>query len=260
MSAPVDASGPVPTVELSGVGFHPLTEAEVVYRVVADLRTGAGGTIVTPNVDILRLVRRDAEARGHVAAASYVVADGAPLVWASRLAGTALPERVAGSSLIWSLSAAAGADGRSAYLLGGAPGVAVRAGEVLTDRCPGLRLAGTACPAYGFEDDPATLAEVCAGVVDAAPDLVYVGLGFPKQERLIARLAPALPGTWFVGCGAAIGFVAGVQRRAPRWMQRAGLEWAHRLGCEPGRLFRRYVVHDAPFAVRLLATSALRRR
>lgn len=257
MSAP---AAPSATVVLSGVGFHPLTEAEVVSRVVADLCAGVGGTLVTPNVDILRLVRRDAEARGHVESASYVVADGAPLVWASRLAGTALPERVAGSSLIWSLSAAVAAESRSVYLLGGAPGVAARAGEVLAERYPGLRVAGTSCPPYGFEEDPVAVERIRAEVTAARPDLVYVGLGFPKQERLIARLTPDLPGTWFVGCGAAIGFVAGVQRRAPRWMQRTGLEWAHRLGSEPTRLFRRYVVHDAPFALRLLAASALRRR
>jgi N-acetylglucosaminyldiphosphoundecaprenol N-acetyl-beta-D-mannosaminyltransferase len=131
---------------------------------------------------------------------------------------------------------------------------------VLTARYPGLRLAGTLCPEPGFDTDPAELAAVHAEVVEARPDIVYAGLGFPKQERLIARLAPALPATWFVGCGAAIGFAAGAQRRAPQWMQRTGLEWLHRLGHEPGRLFRRYVIHDAPFALRLLASCAVRRR
>jgi N-acetylglucosaminyldiphosphoundecaprenol N-acetyl-beta-D-mannosaminyltransferase len=247
-------------VALSGVGFDRLTEAEVVARVRAALAAGRGGRIVTPNVDILRLCRRGAEARAHLAAATYVVADGMPLVWASRLRGTALPERVAGSSLIWTLSAAVAADRRSVYLLGGEPGAADRAGEALAARCPGLRVAGTGCPPPGFDTDPARLAAVCDQVVAARPDVVYVGLGFPRQERLIGRLAPALPDTWFVGCGAAIGFAAGTRRRAPRWMQRAGLEWLHRLGTEPTRLFRRYLVHDAPFALLLLAVSAVHRR
>ncbi|MGA8112426.1 MAG: WecB/TagA/CpsF family glycosyltransferase [Actinocatenispora sp.] len=245
---------------LSGVGFDRLTESAVVDRVRAELAAGQGGSIVTPNIDILRTVRRDPRARGHVEAASCVVADGAPLVWASRLRGDALPERVAGSSLIWSLSEGLATDRRSVYLLGGASGVADRAAAALAERYAGLRVAGTDCPPYGFEHDPEALARVCASVVAVAPDVVYVGLGFPKQENLIARLAPLLPGTWFVGCGAAIAFVAGVQRRAPRWMQRVGLEWLHRLGCEPTRLFRRYLVHDVPFALGLLATSALRRR
>ncbi len=245
---------------LSGVGFDRLTEADLVERVRGDLAAGRGGRIVTPNVDILRQARRDPQAREHVRTAHCVVADGAPLVWASRLRGTALPERVAGANLIWSLSAACAADGRSVYLLGGAPGVADRAAKVLTDRHPGLRVAGTSCPPFGFEHDPAALRQIRTEVARAAPDLVYVGLGFPKQENLIAQLAPELPGSWFVGCGGAIAFAAGEQRRAPRWMQRSGLEWLHRLRCEPARLFRRYLVHDAPFALWLLTTSLLRRR
>jgi hypothetical protein len=89
----------------------------------------------------------------------------------------------------------------------------------------------------------------------ATPDIVYVGLGFPKQERLIARLAPAFPGTWFISCGAAIPFAANVLPRAPHWMQSAGLEWVFRLISEPRRLYRRYLLQDMPFAVRLLAGS-----
>jgi N-acetylglucosaminyldiphosphoundecaprenol N-acetyl-beta-D-mannosaminyltransferase len=89
--------------------------------------------------------------------------------------------------------------------------------------------------------------------------VVFVGLGFPKQERLIQRLQATLPSAWFMGCGAAIGFVAGVRRRAPGWMQRTGLEWLHRLLSEPHRLGRRYLLHDMPFAARLLTTSALGR-
>ena len=96
-------------------------------------------------------------------------------------------------------------------------------------------------------------------MVEAEPDLVFVGLGFPKQERLIEHLRPVLPTSWFLGCGAAINFVAGDCVRAPVWMQRSGLEWAHRLAKEPRRLARRYLREDAPYAVRLLATSAMRR-
>ncbi|BCJ32964.1 hypothetical protein Athai_04670 [Actinocatenispora thailandica] len=246
-------------VVLADVAFHPYTEAELVAAVAAASAAGRGGTIVTPNVDILRLARRDTEARGHVEAASYVVADGTPLVWASRLAGVALPERVAGSNLIWSLSAALAARSGSVYLLGGPPGVAGRAGTVLAQRYPGLVVAGAASPSYGFFDEPAELDAVCGAVRAADPDLVYVGLGFPKQERLIARLAPELPRCWFVGCGAAIGFVAGEQRRAPGWMQRTGLEWLHRLASEPTRLARRYLVHDLPFATRLLLAALAHR-
>lgn len=184
------------------------------------------------------------------------MADGTPLIWASRIAGNPLPARVPGSDLIWSLSAALAGQSRSIYLLGGAPGTAGRAEEVMRSRIPGLRVAGHLSPPFGFDTRPDQLEAACATVVAARPDLVYVGLGFPKQERVIARLRTLLPNSWFLGCGAAIGFVAGVHRRAPLWMQRAGLEWTHRLASEPARLMRRYLIHDLPFALELLAVSA----
>jgi N-acetylglucosaminyldiphosphoundecaprenol N-acetyl-beta-D-mannosaminyltransferase len=124
---------------------------------------------------------------------------------------------------------------------------------------PGLRLAGYESPSLGFDQRPEEYDGVCDRVRTAVPDMVFVGLGFPKQERVISRLSSTMPSTWFMGCGAAIGFVAGTHKRAPRWMQRSGLEWLHRLGSEPRRLARRYLVHDLPFAVRLLASSALTR-
>lgn len=228
-------------------------------HVLRSLATGQGGRIITPNVDILRLVRSDAESREHVASATVVVADGKPLIWASRIGGDPLPERVAGADLIWSLSAAMAGHGRSVYLLGGEPGAAERAALVLRQRHPELPVAGHLSPPFGFDRRPDDYAAMCDEVAAASPDIVFVGLGFPKQERVIARLRPLLPDAWFMGCGAAIGFVAGTHRRAPQWMQDTGLEWVHRLGSEPRRLVRRYLLHDLPFAVRLLGRSAVGR-
>src|SRR5213080_877196 len=127
-------------VELAGVGFHALTEQEAVVRVREGLARGEGGRILTPNVDILRQ-----RPTPYAADATLVVADGMPLIWASRLAGTPLPERVPGSSLIWSLSRGLAVDRRSVFLLGGAPGTpsgAARAATALGMACPGLRIAG----------------------------------------------------------------------------------------------------------------------
>lgn len=225
----------------------------------ADLAAARGGRIVTPNVDIVRRTGRDREAADVVSASDLVVADGAPLVWASKLAGTALPERVAGSDLIWDLSRAAADDGRSVFVLGGTPGgdraTAAVAADRLIENCPGLFVAGACSPPMGFDTDEETMRTLVADMVAVAPDIVFVGLGFPKQERVIARLVERLPSTWFLGCGAAVDFVAGRRRRAPVWMQRSGLEWVHRLASEPRRLAVRYLVHDAPAAVGLLARS-----
>lgn len=244
---------------VGGVAFDPLTVEQVVTRVRADLAAARGGRIVTPNVDIVRRVMQEPEAADIVAQGDLVVADGAPVVWASKLAGTALPQRVAGSDLIWDLSRAAVDDGRSVFLLGGAPGgdraTAAVAADRLIETFPGLFVAGACSPPMGFDRDDETMRDLVDHMAAAAPDIVFVGLGFPKQERVIARLASRLPSTWFLGCGAAVDFVAGRRRRAPLWMQRGGLEWLHRLASEPKRLAARYLVHDLPAAMGLLARS-----
>jgi N-acetylglucosaminyldiphosphoundecaprenol N-acetyl-beta-D-mannosaminyltransferase len=247
------------SVRVAGLDFDALSEEQVVAQIVAAAANGRGGWVATPNIDICRQASRDPAVRAMLQQASLVVPDGMPLIWASRLCGEQLPERVTGSSLIFTLSAAAAANGRSIYLLGGEPGVPERAAEELARCFPGLRVAGTAAPPFGFDRRPEELAAVRAQVAQAQPDIVFVGLGFPKQERVITEIAPGIPGAWFVACGAAIPFAAGVLQRAPRWMQQSGLEWAYRLMSEPRRLFRRYLVHGMPFAARLLITSAATR-
>jgi N-acetylglucosaminyldiphosphoundecaprenol N-acetyl-beta-D-mannosaminyltransferase len=246
-------------VRLAGFEFDRLSETEVVRRVIEASLEGQGGWVVTPNIDICRRASRDPAARALAARAALVVPDGMPLLWASRISGDRLTERVTGASLIFSLSEAAARSGRSVYLLGGATGVPEQAGAELSGCYPGLKVAGTAAPPVGFDATPEGVRAVRDSLLLAAPDIVYVGLGFPKQERLIEELAPVLPGTWFVACGAAIPFAAGVLPRAPQWMQRSGLEWMFRLISEPRRLFRRYLVDDAPYAARLLASCAVQR-
>jgi N-acetylglucosaminyldiphosphoundecaprenol N-acetyl-beta-D-mannosaminyltransferase len=145
------------------------------------------------------------------------------------------------------------------YLLGGAEGVAERAGRKLAEIFPALRVAGADCPPWGFEQDPVLLEETIARVSVAAPDLVFVALGFPKQEQLMHLLRERVPGAWSLGCGGSLTMVSGEVPRAPSWMQRAGLEWVHRLAMEPRRMMKRYLVHGLPFAVRLLVGAAVRR-
>ncbi|MEU7831580.1 MULTISPECIES: WecB/TagA/CpsF family glycosyltransferase [unclassified Nonomuraea] len=239
-------------VLVGGVAVDPLTERQVVEHVDGELGAGRGGRIVTPNVDICRAVAKDVKLRHLVNSADLVVADGMPLVWASRLLGTPIPERVTGADLIWSLSKLAARRGWPVYLLGGPPGVAASAAHELTACYPTLQVCGVDAPPYRFESGAGERERVRRKVVGAEPKMVFVGLGFPRQDRLIARLSKDLPGAWFVGCGSAIAFAAGTVPRAPEWMRGAGLEWAFRLVSEPGRLARRYLVDDLPFAARLL--------
>lgn len=245
-------------IDLCGVGIHAITEQQCVSQIIRNSNNGKGGVVVTPNLDHLRRCVKDSEYAQLVNNADLVVADGMPLVWASRLQGTPLPGRVAGSDLISSLSAATAGAGKSLFLLGGDPGTAEAAAKVLTERHPDLRIAGTYCPPVGFEKDADKMRELTQRVLDAKPDVIFVALGSPKQERLIERLRDRLPNAWWLGVGISFSFLCGEVKRAPRWMRKMGMEWVHRMLQEPGRLAKRYLVHGIPFAVRLLSGSTVR--
>jgi len=244
------------SILLSGVRIDCVTEAEVVARVLSEVGLGRGGWVVTLNVDVLRILSRQRDLRKMIESADVMAADGMPLLWASRLQGTPLSARVAGTSLILSLSAAAARAGASIFLLGGSPGVAEGAGAVLSRNNPALQIAGVSCPPMGFDQDPLAMEELRTILLTARPDIVYVCLGFPKQERVIRELRASLPSAWFLGLGGSFTIISGEVSRAPVWMQRIGFEWCWRLGSEPKRLFERYIIHDVPFAIRLL-TGAL---
>jgi N-acetylglucosaminyldiphosphoundecaprenol N-acetyl-beta-D-mannosaminyltransferase len=182
-----------------------------------------------------------------------------PLVWASRLGGTPLPERVAGSDLVVSVSRAAARAGVPVSLVGGNPGTAERAAAELRRRFPALQVCGTCCPEPGFERDPRRLRALERQLQRQAPGVVYVALGSPKQEEVIDRLRHAVPQAWWIGVGISFSFVAGEVKRAPRWVQSVGCEWLHRLVQEPRRLGRRYLAQGIPFAARLFWSSLHRR-
>jgi N-acetylglucosaminyldiphosphoundecaprenol N-acetyl-beta-D-mannosaminyltransferase len=236
-----------------GMQIDRVTETQVVAAIGRSLAAGQGGWVITPNLEHLRQFKKQADLRPFFESADLVLADGMPLVWASRLAGTPLPARVAGSDLIWSLSSEAGRRGASVFVLGGTREAGWDAARRLKEECPGLRIAGMIYPPYGFEKDLGAMEQIESTLAELQPDIVYVGLGFPKQEQVIARLRSTCPRTWFLGIGISIGFVGGHVSRAPVWMQRCGLEWVHRLVQEPRRLASRYLVHGLPFAARLLA-------
>lgn len=210
---------------------------------------------MTPNLDHVRQHNQNAEVRPLFQSASLVVADGKPLIWASRVQGTPLPCRVAGSELIFSMTAAAATGHNRLFLLGGAPGTAQRAADILASRFPGIQVVGTHCPPLGFESSPTEIAVIEAAVRAASPQLVYVGLPFPKADRIILRLREVAPTTWFLALGVSFSFVSGDLNRAPYWMQKSGLEWLHRLLGEPRRLFQRYIIDGIPFAFVLFAKA-----
>jgi len=257
--ATADRQIPFPSVSLAGVRLHRPSEAECVRFIVEESVAGRGGWVVTPNLDILRKCSLSRELTDLVNQADLRVADGMPLIWAGKLKGRPFPERVAGSSMIRTLCAEASGHGRSAFFLGGDAGTAAKAAEILAADHPGLRIAGTSYPEFGFDRDPERMTQIADELRRSRADIVFVALGFPKQERVIRSLRHALPNAWWLGVGISFSFVAEEVHRAPVWIQRLGLEWVHRLAQEPGRLFRRYVLEDVPFAVWFLADAALSR-
>lgn len=241
-----------------GVTLDSLTQGELVDHVVGQAAQGQGGWMVNPNVDVLRQVVADRSVRALVERADLVVPDGMPLLWAASLQGTPLAARVPVSEAIGPLCQEASRRGVGVMLLGGAPGMARDAAHVLRGRYPGLTVADR-CPAVGFEQDEAEMGAIRQALSSGRVGLVFCAFGFPKQERLMSMLSNEFPATWFIGSGGTFSMVAGQTPKAPVWMRRTGLEWVHRLRLEPRRLFERYIVHDLPFALRLLATSATAR-
>ncbi|MBV9486431.1 MAG: WecB/TagA/CpsF family glycosyltransferase [Frankiaceae bacterium] len=252
-----------PTVEdgatrvwMAGICLDALTEKQLIDQVVASTAVGVGGWIVTPNVNFMRRVCSDVDLQNLLSGATLRVADGMPLLWASRLARAPKLERIPGSELIYSLTTAAAKYDRSVYIIGGGEGAAEKAAVNLADFAPGLRVVGAEGPWMSADVTAEEIEPIIQRLEAAQPDIVYVGLGFPKQERFIAACRERLPSTWFLGCGQAVNFAAGEETRAPRWMQRIGMEWVHRLLSEPRRLFARYA-GDLPFALAVLTVSML---
>ena len=214
---------------------------------------------VTPNVDHLVKLRQDPEFRVAYDAADLAVADGVPLLWASRLLESPLPERVNGTDLMVRLAAMAASNDYSVYLLGGAPGTAAAAARHLQEQYEGLRVAGHACPPVGFDRQSETNDPFVESVAASGADILFVGLGAPKQEKWIHAHGRRTGVRYAIGIGGSFSLITGHIRRAPLWAQRSGLEWAWRLAHEPARLWRRYLVDDLPF-VTYLAKLAVRSR
>lgn len=252
------ASPAPPAIDLLGINVHSVSFAGAVARVLAMCRQPEPSYVVTPNVDHLMLVRRRAELGRIYAEADLSLADGMPLVWAAKLLGQPLQGKVSGSDLFEALCHEAWRHDLGVFLLGAAPGVAETTRARLEMRHPGLRIVGVLSPRVEADGSSPDAELIAARVAETRPDLLFVALGTPKQEIWLAQQYRALGVPVAIGVGASFDFVAGVQRRAPRWMQHAGLEWLWRLAHDPRRLWRRYLVDDLPF-VRLVAAAWWRR-
>ncbi len=228
-----------PPIAILGVPFDNVTKAEAVSLIERMIASRRPHYLVTPNVDFLVQARRDVELRRILFEAHLVLCDGTPLVWASRLLGNPLPERVAGADVVPLLIQVAAQKGYRLFLLGATPDSAQRAVTRLQSKYPTLVIAGHYSPPFNhlLEMDHD---EIKRRVREAKPDLLFVSFGCPKQEKWVAMHYRSLAVPVTAGVGATIDFLAGQVKRAPGWMQRSGTEWVFRLAQEPRRLFRRY--------------------
>lgn len=244
--------------ELFGLRLAHFDRHRLVEYIFSSLRHKLGGWVVTANLDFLRRYVREEAYRELYDAADIRVADGMPLVWAARLQGQRLPERVPGSSVVWLLLERALREERTVCFLGGAAGANERALAVIHDRYPSLSCVGQS-PMISSPPTTLEVDSLRAWLEPIKPDLLFVGLGSPKQEQLIRVIRPYLPKTWMIGIGVSFSFIAGDLRRAPQWMQSIGAEWIYRMFQDPKRLFRRYVLEDLPFAFRLFPHALWKR-
>jgi N-acetylglucosaminyldiphosphoundecaprenol N-acetyl-beta-D-mannosaminyltransferase len=228
-------------VRLFDVGFDALGLSEASALVLEWTSERKSRVVVTPNVDHVVKIAERPELLGIYNQADLVLADGQPLIWASRLLGTPLPERVAGSDLFPSLLRdSQSRPGLRVFLFGGMDGVGELAARHIGSEFPWVKVVGMHAPPLGFETRAGDNERAIASVAEADADLVLIALGAPKQELWAHRERSRLNCGVLLCLGATIDFMARTVSRAPEWMRRNGLEWVFRLASEPGRLAGRY--------------------
>lgn len=239
------------TVNILGVEIACLDQAGLIDQALAWSQSAERRVIYYANAHVLNLVSENPKYRQYLKSADLVYADGASLVFASRLLGGASLTRLTGADWIEPLCARAAAQGVSLYLLGGGPGIAGQAALNLLNRYPSLKISGAA---DGFFQER-SVAQITSEIASARPQIVLVGMGSPVQWQWIDEHRSVLTqGVWW-GVGALFDFVAGAERRAPGWMNRLGLEWLYRLAQDPVGKWRRYLLGNPRFVFRVLVQS-----
>lgn len=249
-------------ITVANVAFDNVTMKEAVNSIVQMAqKTDTPRYVCTGNLDHLVTLSRDPHFQRVYTDADLVLADGAPVVWLSRLSSDKpLRERVTGSDLFWELARASEHSGVRLFFLGGKPGATERAAKAVRERHPGAQICGSYCPSFDEFETEAEQERIHAAIRAAQPDILMVGLGAPKQEKWIHAHKDIIGVPVSIGVGGTFEMAGGVVKRAPVWMQQAGMEWAYRFSQEPLRLWNRYFGNDLPFLARLVVKTALSNR
>jgi N-acetylglucosaminyldiphosphoundecaprenol N-acetyl-beta-D-mannosaminyltransferase len=241
----------IPRCNVLGVSVCAMNLRIATEAVLAAVRARRKGYVCVTGVHGVTEAQRDPGFRRILNAAFLNTTDGMPLVWLARHhLGDPQIDRVYGPDLMLELFAATQRGEATHFFYGGAPGVAEELQARLEARFPGVRVVGTYCPPFRPLNE-AENAQLASQVAECQPDLLWVGLSTPKQERFMAEYLPKLETTVMLGVGAAFDFHSGRVRQAPRWIQRSGFEWFYRLCSQPRRLARRYLVNNPLFLARI---------
>ncbi len=208
--------------------------------------------VITPNAQHVNNLQNDPLFREIYQHAFLVVPDGVPILWAANFLKTPLKGRVNGTDLFEKLCEVSASKPLKIFLLGGRPGAADLAATLIESHYPGLKIAGTYSPHYEFESDLEEIAVINQKIIESSPNILFVGLGSPKQEKWIYANYKQLKVPVSIAVGVSFELVSGMVKRAPSWMQRSGLEWLFRLIVEPRRLWKRYILGNPTFIWRVL--------
>ena len=244
---------PKPIAVIDGTAINIGHQPELIDQIIASALAGVGGTVFTLNLDHLVKLERDSAFRHAKDNAAYVTADGAPLVWMARRQNADIV-RVTGADLVRPLCAAAANAGVPVHFFGTRNDVLLQSALILARENPGLRFAGLEAPPYGFSPFGTEARAAATRIAVSGARICFVALGAPKQETFAAFARQWAPNVTFVCIGAALDFIGGGEHRAPRAMQKYGLEWLWRLANDPKRLFKRYVL-SALYLFRYVARS-----
>ena len=236
-------------VNVLGVGISVLNLRTALDAIAAAVRARRKGYICVTGVHGVMEAQDDDKFKKILNDAFLCTPDGMPMVWAGKLNGHSEMGRVYGPDLLLEVCAWSETSGAKHFFYGGADGVAELLAQKLKNKFPKLEVVGTFTPPFRAlnADEEIKLREQ---VAIAPPDILWVGLSTPKQEKFMAEFLPKLDVTLMIGVGAAFDFHSGRVRLAPRWMQRGGLEWIYRLGCEPRRLAKRYFRNNPLFVLK----------
>lgn len=201
-------------------------------------------SLVFVNVDVIMKAEKDEELKNVIQESEYVLADGTPLIWISKLFRRPLKEKISGSDFVPYLCERAALENCRIFLLGGMGDTAQKAGKALKERYPGIQIVGTYSPPVGFESNRKELEHMNQVIRRTKADILIACLGCPKQEKYIYANRGKYDVPVSICAGATIDFLAGNVKRCPKWVSRCGLEWFYRFLQEPERLFRRYFVDD----------------